>query len=100
MAKRGTRQCTICRHAERGRIERGLACGVSARAISQKFGVSHDAVGRHWRNHVAEETRSALVAGTLKAGVELERLVIEESSGVLEALQVVRAQAPCSRITL
>jgi len=63
---------------------------VSARAISQKFGVSHDAVGRHWRNHVAEETRSALVAGTLKAGVDLEKLVIEESTGVLEAFQIVR----------
>jgi hypothetical protein len=85
-------RCTVCRHADRARIELLLARGASKRHVGDKFGLSHDAVWRHWRNqHVPEHVRAGLAIKALKPGAELEKLVTDESIGLLENLQRIRA---------
>ena len=81
-------RCKTCRSPDRARIELLLARGASKRAIAEKFGLKPDAVWRHWHNgHVSEAVKSALVAKALRPGVELEKLVTDESIGLLENLQ-------------
>jgi hypothetical protein len=85
-------RCTVCRHVDRARIELLLARGASKRHVGDKFGLSHDAVWRHWRNgHVPEHVRASLAIKALKPGAELEKLVTDESIGLLENLQRIRA---------
>jgi len=88
---KGTR-CSICKHDDRARIELLLARGASRRHIGERFHCSPDAVWRHWRNgHVAEYVKSQLAIQALKPGETLEKLVQDESIGLLENLQRIRA---------
>lgn len=51
-------QCAVCQHPERVVIDERLIAGASYASISREFaGISEDAAWRHWRNHVAAETR-------------------------------------------
>lgn len=68
-----------------------MARGGGKRATAQKFEVSEDSVFRHWHNHVSDAVKAARKAEVLKPGAELKTLVIDESRGLLESLQVVRA---------
>jgi hypothetical protein len=86
------RRCTVCAHDDRARIELLMARGASKRHVGDKFGLSPDAVWRHWRNgHVPEHVRASLAIKALKPGAELEKLVTDESVGLLENLQRIRA---------
>jgi hypothetical protein len=49
------RQCTICVHPGRAKIEEAIAARVPYRRISERHGVSISAISRHLKNHVAEE---------------------------------------------
>src|SRR5262249_55260588 len=69
-----------------------LARGASRRHIGERFNCSPDAVWRHWRNgHVPEHVKSQLAVQALKPGETLEKLVRDESIGLLENLQRIRA---------
>src|SRR5215469_12579726 len=84
--------CSICKHDDRARIELLLARGASRRHIGARFNCSPDAVWRHWRNgHVSEHVKSQLAIQALKPGETLEKLVQDESIGLLENLQRIRA---------
>jgi hypothetical protein len=86
------RRCKVCEHPERARIELLMARGAGQHAIGKKFEVSPDSVWRHWRNgHVAEHVKAKLAGEVLKPGVELAKLVTDESTGLLENLQRIRA---------
>ena len=61
-------QCTICRHPKREEIEDALVRRVPMRRIARRYGVSKSAVGRHIRNHVAEE-----LLETMRERVEAKR---------------------------
>ena len=93
MARAGiSGRCKTCRSPDRARIELLLARGASKRAIAEKFGLKPDAVWRHWHNgHVSDHVKAALVLKALKPGADLEKLVTDESIGLLENLQRIRA---------
>jgi hypothetical protein len=82
--------CTVCKHPERARLEHLMGRGVSRTALADKFGLSRDAVGRHWRNHVSDVIKAAAIAKVLKPGESLEKLVTDENIGLLENLQRIR----------
>ncbi|HEX3430492.1 MAG TPA: hypothetical protein VHT03_06355 [Rhizomicrobium sp.] len=83
-------RCTICRHAERSRIEMLMVAGASKRSIAERFHVGQDAAWRHFTNHVSPAVKAATAAKALKPGVELEALLTEESTGLLHHLQNIR----------
>jgi transposase-like protein len=87
-ARRGNprTQCSICPHVERARAELLLARGDQVRATARKFGMSEDALARHWRNHVSEEQRAGLVLGgqALAAQQSLAVQVAEANGSVLD----------------
>jgi hypothetical protein len=46
------RRCTICSHPERETIDEALVSGAALSALSAKYRVSEDALGRHKGNHL------------------------------------------------
>lgn len=82
--------CTVCQHVERARIELALSSGVSRRATARKYGLNHNAVGRHWVNHISDERKANLVLGPV-AREALAARVGEESTSVLDHYRVVRS---------
>jgi hypothetical protein len=68
-----------------------LARGASRSRLVETFGISPDAARRHWKNHVSDVVKAAVVARTLKPGETIEKLVTDENIGLLENLQRIRA---------
>jgi hypothetical protein len=69
-----------------------LARGASRRYVAKRFNCSPDAVWRHWNNgHCPKHIKNQLTIESLKPGVTLEKLVQDESIGLLENLQRIRA---------
>ncbi|MDA9494043.1 hypothetical protein [Bradyrhizobium sp. CCBAU 11361] len=56
-------KCTVCAHDERWRIELLRAGGASLDSLATKFGLSKDAVGRHWHNHVSADMKASYLVG-------------------------------------
>lgn len=83
---------TVHQHPERARIELALAQGRSLRSVSKEFGVGISALHRYKQNHMPPQLIAALQAKALKPGVDLERLRIEESNGLLQNLAAQRAK--------
>jgi hypothetical protein len=83
-------RCTICRHAERARIELLMARGASRKAVGEKFAVSPSAAMRHWREHVPTHVKAAAIAKVLKPGETVQKLLDDENVGLLENLQRIR----------
>jgi hypothetical protein len=77
-------------HPERVRIELLLAGGAGQASIGRKYGISHDSIHRHWKNHVTEERRAALIMGPVQRAA-LSAQVAEESASVLDHHRIVRA---------
>ena len=88
----GGHPCTVCNHAQRARVELGLARGVSASALSRRFRpLSSDAILRH-RKHIPPKLMQELTAKTLLPEKELQNMTISESSSLLEHLVAQRAK--------
>src|SRR5215831_20057696 len=83
-------RCTICNHPARPQIDLAIATGLSKRAVAQRFGVSRDAVWRHGQAHLTAEMRAALVAKLLRREGDMRRILLEEGTGVVEALKAIR----------
>jgi hypothetical protein len=92
MAAQGvpTGLCKVCGHPARVQIELMVAGGAHQRPIGRKFGLTHHAIGRHWRRHVTPERRSALLLGPTQR-MSLACQVSEESASVLDHYKAVRA---------
>ena len=84
-------RCSICKHPERARIEHLLARGASKKHLAETFAVGEWSLGRHWRSHVSETIRAAVLVKALKPGETIEKLVTDENIGLLENLQRIRA---------
>jgi hypothetical protein len=82
--------CTICRHAERAKIERLRAGGASYLSLGRRFGVSMYAVHRHWRNHVSPQRRAALIVGPAKIEA-LAGQAADESRSLIEDLALAKS---------
>jgi hypothetical protein len=72
------------------RCELLLASGASLRSVARKYQVAYDALRRHWRNHVSDERRSALMFGPVQREALASHLA-EESSSVIDHYRAVRA---------
>ena len=83
-------RCTICNHPARPQIDLAIATGLSKRAIAQRFSVSHDAVWRHAQAHLTAEMRAALATKLLQREGDMRRILLEEGTGVVEALKAIR----------
>jgi hypothetical protein len=88
------RRCTICSHVQRGRIDYLLVAsagqhGSGLRALSEKFGVSHDALWRHGKNHISEEYRRAVKIGPFESEEALRKLLAETGASVLDRFNAV-----------
>jgi hypothetical protein len=88
MTKRGPR-CTVCQHPERWRIELLHAGGASLDALGKKFGLSKDAIGRHWRTHVHEDMKRTYLVGPAQLA-DLAQLAAKEGASVLDHFRAVR----------
>jgi transposase-like protein len=86
---RRNRNCQVCGHSERYRIEMLLAGGASLRAMARKFGIDHRALHRHWANHVADERKAQLIAGPVKL-TELAERAAEMDLSLLDYLGLIR----------
>jgi hypothetical protein len=81
------RSCTICMHPQRPQIEMMRVAGVPFRTLAKEFGVTKDALCRHWAAHVTEKRKGELMAGP--AAVEgLVNAAAKESRSALEFLRV------------
>lgn len=90
MKVRPNGKCTVCRHAERGRLEMLAASGASQEALGRRFGVSHDALQRHMSRHVSQERKAQLVAGPVKMRELVERAA-ELGMSLLDYLAIMRS---------
>lgn len=91
MGIKGT-ACQVCEHPDRASIELGLANKVPIRVLGKRYGVHHDAVYRHGRNHMPPELHAQLMTRGRLSPVELENLRVTESEGVLQHLVAVRGR--------
>ncbi|MBN8963037.1 MAG: hypothetical protein J0H71_18035 [Rhizobiales bacterium] len=91
MAKTGPK-CTVCQSKHRHQIDIGLVHGVSALVLSSRFGVKHDAVYRHAKNHLTPAQRAAILAQQKPAAIDLDALRTSESEGLLASLVAQRAR--------
>ena len=82
-------KCTICCHSERLRIELQHAAGSSLDSLAAKFGVSRDAVFRHWHRHVGAEAKARFLSGPGELATLAEKATAEGDS-VLDYLRMVR----------
>jgi len=79
----------VCQHPERWRIELLKAGGASLRSLAEKFGVSLDAVDRHWHKHVSAEMKASYLLGPVQLQ-ELAAKAAEQGVSVLDHLHAVR----------
>jgi hypothetical protein len=82
-------RCTVCRHEDKWRIELLLASGASVESLARKFGLSGDAVSRHWRNHVSDQDKTGHLAGIANLD-QLAAKAAETGSSVLDYLKIAR----------
>ena len=61
-----SRQCQVCRHDERWRVELLRAGGASLDSLAAKFGLSRDSIFRHMRDHVSDEMKAGYLAGPVQ----------------------------------
>jgi hypothetical protein len=83
---------TVDLHIERESIYRDLALGVPLRVLSKKYGLGVGAL-HNARHRMPDTLRKALLAAALKpAEADLEKLKVEESSGLLSNLSMQRVK--------
>ena len=91
MAKREPR-CAVCRSSHRAEVELSLANDVSCRIVGNRYGLHKDACWRHKTLHMSPELRARLKATGANEPVDLDKLRITESEGLLQHLIAVRGR--------
>jgi hypothetical protein len=82
---------SITKHPDRAQIERDLAVGIPVRRLVRKYGVGRDALYRH-RKRLPPQLKAAMLAQSLRPGVDLDELRTVESEGLLVHLASQRAR--------
>jgi hypothetical protein len=91
-ARKKPERSKIASDPNRVLIERSLAMGTPMNQVAKRFGYSLDAITRY-RNRMPAQLRAAIVAAALKPKeVDLDRLRVEESEGILGNLAHQRAR--------
>lgn len=84
------RNCLVCNHPERARIELLRVGGASLDSLAAKFDISRDAIWRHGAKHVSQERRAELTVGRSKIE-ELAETAADESKSLLDYLSITRS---------
>jgi hypothetical protein len=79
----------MCQHPERWRIELLRAGGASLDSLAKKFGVSRDAIHRHWRDHVTDDMKRNYLIGPAQLA-DLAQIAATEGASVIDHLRAVR----------
>jgi hypothetical protein len=82
-------KCQVCSHPERWRVELLRAGGASLDSLATKFGLSRDAIHRHWQRHVSDEVKASYLAGPAQLA-DLANTAAAEGASVLDHFRVVR----------
>jgi len=82
---------TVLRHPNRAQIEMDLASGKPIRQISAKYGISIHVLYRY-KAQIPAQLKAKHMGARLRAGVDLDRLRIDESEGILQNLAMQRAR--------
>ena len=86
VGQRDTR-CTVCKHAQRGRIDYLIASGSVLKPLAGKFDLKYSAIYAHAKNHVTDEYKRAIRVGPFSSESQLRALCAEGSTSVLESLR-------------
>lgn len=81
----------VVTHPQRAEIELQLARNVPLRVLSERYGLSPDALWRH-KSKLPPQLKEALIHKALKPAVALDRLRVEESESLLLNIQAQRAK--------
>jgi hypothetical protein len=81
--------CTVCRHPEKWRIELLRAGGAGIDALAAKFGVSRDAIFRHWHAHVTDAMKAGYLCGPSEMANLADKAALEGDC-VLDYLRLCR----------
>jgi hypothetical protein len=82
-------RCHVCGHADRALIEAARMAGASLDALAAKYGISRDAIWRHFKNHLSDEQRADILARIPMA--ELAERAAAEGTSVLQYFSIVRS---------
>ncbi len=111
MDRKPGRQCSICIHESRGKIDKLLVGGTSYRNIAKQFGLSITALSRHKNNHIpaalmqAKEVKKVVAADNLLDEIKdlqdraisiLEKAEVAGELGV--ALRGIREARECLKL--
>src|SRR6516162_7711565 len=88
--RRSHPRCLVCQHPQRPAIDLAIAMRCSKRQIGDRFGLKPDAVWRHGKAHLMPEMRAALATKILQREGDMRRILLEEGTGIVEALKAVR----------
>jgi hypothetical protein len=85
--------CTVCRHAERTRIDYLIASGGTGtlKPLGPRFGLSSQAIYNHAKKHVSAEFRAAVRIGPFESEEKLRQLCAENGASIVETLRAVNA---------
>jgi hypothetical protein len=83
-------RCICCNHPQRPAIDLAIALGVSKRQIGQRHKIDADAGWRHSRAHLTPEIKAALATKVLNREGDMRRVLLEEGTGIVDALKAVR----------
>jgi transposase-like protein len=86
-----SRRSPIAHRVDRAEIERDLAIGIPIRRLAAKYGLDKSTLHR-WRKRLPPQLRAAMLAQSLRPGVDLEKLRVTESEGLLVHLAAQRAK--------
>lgn len=81
--------CTVCKHAERGRIDYLLATGAQPKPLATKFGLKPGSLYNHRDKHISAEYITAVRIGPLQGEEQLRRLCNEHGASVVENLMAI-----------
>jgi hypothetical protein len=78
--------CTVCRHAERTRIDYLIASGGTGtlKPLGPRFGLSSQAIYNHAKKHVSAEFRAAVRIGPFESEEKLRQLCAENGASIVE----------------
>lgn len=85
-------RCQVCEHPHRAEVELGLANKIACRILAKRHGLDKDAIWRHGNKHMAAKLKARLMATGADDPVDLDRLRISESEGLLQHLVAVRGR--------
>lgn len=87
-----SRECTVCAHPDRARVELALANRVPMRTVARRYTLSKEAAYRHRRGHMPPQLIAALMLRGRPTDVDLDKLRITESEGLLQHLVAQRGR--------